>query len=309
MLRKMLAAMLILPQLAFAVPAWEQLDAYGFRTKAQKQALVTIMETAGIVDAKNVLKTKDACDFVTITQQYFNLRKDRKEYWQVTIPEWMKDPQNQQKVIQALQTLNMLSAIPSKFQQRDVIGVLGATKQTMEERLDYAATLLPAKQLVLLTGERYVAANRDGLYLDGSKAELEALAKELHKNYSQLTETDVFVAAYKSSALYNKVPMVVLDTPKRDLPRPTTATTVAEMLKWLQQNPGVQSITFVSNQPHVGYQQAVISKLFAQQNVHIDLEVVGPAYPVDQKDPIHTLVEGVGALGAQIYATSSCVLD
>lgn len=308
MLKKILVALILLPQLVLA-SAWQDLNNFGFDTKEKKQALITIMEITGITDAKNVLKTKDICDFVTITQQYFNLRKDRKEYWQVTIPEWMKDPSKQQKVIRALQTLNMLSAVPSKFPQRDAIVVLGATKQTMEVRLDYAATLLPAKQLILLTGERYVTPDHDGLYLDGTKAELEALAKDLHKKYSQLTETDVFVAAYKASALYNKLPLTVIDVPKADLPRPTTATTVEALVKWLQKHPEVQSITFISNQPHVAYQKAVISRILMQQKMSINFDVVGPAYPVDNKDPVHTLVEGVGALGAQIYAVSTCVLD
>lgn len=308
MLKKILVTLILLPQLVLAA-AWQDLHDFGFDTKEKKQALVTIMQTAGIADAKNVLKTNDICDFVTITQQYFNLRKDRKERWQITIPEWMKDPSNQQKVIKALQNLNMLSAVPSKFPQHDAIVVLGATKQTMELRLDYAATLLPAKQLILLTGERYVTPDFDGIYLDGSKTELEALAKELHKKYAQLTETDVFVAAYKTCPLYNKLPLTVIDTPKADLPRPTTATTVEALVKWLQKHPEVQSVTFVSNQPHVTYQEAVISRVLMQQKVAIKFEVVGPAYDVDNKDPVHTLVEGVGALGAQIYAMSTCVLD
>jgi len=61
----------------------------------------------------------------------------------------------------------------------------------------------------------------------------------------------------------------------------------------------VHSIIFISNQPHVKYQEAIIKEVFKQQGLSTKFEVVG--YKIGEKNVIK-IQELVGALGSQIWA-------
>lgn len=302
------------------------LDYYGFKAPEQKQALRLLMQKAGVKDADALLDrraenqaalSRSILGLVIETQDKFTIRTGKQERWDVQTSDWMKDPTQQRQVLSALEILNMMDAVPPAFKKRDVICVLGASRSAMVSRLDYAGELftegkLPAHWLIMLAGERYVSPDKNGVRVDGSEQELSELATKVGKNVATLTETDLMKVAYEASKLHGKFPAhdVLIDTPRRNLPRPTTETTVTELCDWLKQNPEVQDITFVSNQPHVEYQKAIIAQVFEKQGVKVRFEVIGPEYRADlvnnDADKINYVMQ---ALGSRIWAATPEVID
>lgn len=302
------------------------LDYYGFKSPEQKHALRFLMQKAGIEDTDVMLErkaksqialSKAILDLVSKTQDKFTIRTGKQERWEVQTSDWMKDPTQQKQILSALEILNMTDAVSPVFKNRDVICVLGASRSIMVSRLDYAGELftdgrLPAQWLIMLAGERYVTVDKNGVSVDGSEEELSELAIKLGKDFATLTETDLMKASYESSKLYGKFPDhdVLIDTPRRNLPRPTTETTVAELCEWLKQHPEIHDITFISNQPHVEYQKAIIAQVFEKQGVKVSFEVIGPKYNTslvnNDADKINYLMQ---ALGSRIWAVTPAVMD
>lgn len=299
------------------------LDSYGFKTPTQKEALRFLMQKSGVKNTDTFFNTspvtsnvlsKTILEFVKETQDKFTIRTGVQERWDIKTSAWMQDTAEQPEILEALERLNMIDAVAPTFKERDVICILGGSKILMVSRLDYASDLfvgnkLPSSRLVLLAGERYVTADKNGVSIDGSEQELSAIAGKLGKDITQLTETDLIRAVYQASQLYNKLPTVVIDTPKRDLPRPTTETTVTELCDWLKKNPEIKSITFVSNQPHVDYQKAIIAQVFEKQGMHIKFEVIGSQYNppvVSSADKINYVLQ---ALGSRIWASTPEVIN
>ena len=302
------------------------LDYYGFKSTEQKQALRLLMKKSGVKDVDALLDrraenqavlSRSILDLVRETQDRFTIRADKQERWDVQTSDWMKDPTQQRQVLSALESLNMMDAVQPASKKRDVICVLGASRSVMVSRLDYAGELftegqLPAHWLIMLAGERYVTPDKKGLRVDCSEEELGELATKVGKNVATLTETDLMKAAYEASKLYGKFPDhdVLIDTPRRNLPRPTTETTVTELCDWLKQHPEVRDITFVSNQPHVEYQKAIIAQVFEKQGVKVRFEVIGPEYRAglvnNDADKINYVMQ---ALGSRIWAATPEVMD
>lgn len=302
------------------------LDYYGFKTSEQKKALRDLMRKAGITNVDALLAqkakspdelTRSILTLVREAQDKFTIRTGKQERWEVETSEWMKDLKQQAEVLSALATLNMMDAVPPTFKKRDAICVLGANKSSMVSRLNYAAELfvankLPANWLIMLAGERYVTPDKNGIQIDGSEQSLSELAAKIGKPVSKLTETDLMRASYEASALYGKFPNreVLIDTPRGNLPRPTTETTVTMLCDWLKKHPEVHEITFVSNQPHVEYQRAIIGQVFEKQEVKLKFETIGPVYNDltlnNDADKINYILQ---ALGSRIWATTPEVLD
>ncbi len=301
------------------------LDYYGFKKPEQKQAIRFLMRESGIQDVDSLLDGNIAdknaliqkiLDFVSATQNKFTIRTGSQERWDIETAKWMKDPVRQAQILAALETLGIMDAVPPIFEKRAAICILGATKKTMAARLEYAGNLyvedkLSAEWLIMLAGERYVTPDKNGDALDGSKQELILLANKIGKNISALTETDLMRAEYESSKLYGRFPNheVLIDTPKRDLPRPTTETTIMALCDWLQQHPEVQSITFVSNQPHVEYQKNIIAQVFVKRAMQVNFEVIGDKYQIDLENNIADKINYIiQALGSSIWAATPKVI-
>ncbi len=303
---------------------YKLLDLYGFKSSTQKDALQFLMKESGILETDNLLdkKTNDSEElrkvilhFVGLTQRHFTIRTNTEERWDIEISDWMKRTDNHTKILDALVTLGLVDAILPSLKHRDVICILGADKTAMVSRLDYAAHLfhrgsLPAKTLLLLAGERYISFNKKGVSIDGDLTELGELATSLGKAVDTLTETDLIKAAYETSELVNQLPTVIIHTPKRDLPRPTTETTVHELCLWLKNHPDVSSITFVSDQPYIEYQKIIISRVLEHQKAGIKFEVIGPQYTETaiNNNTAHKIKELVSALGSLIFAITPSVL-
>lgn len=301
------------------------LDYYGFKTAKQKQALRYLMKKADIKNADTLLDKKAAnkdelgkliLDFVRETQDKFTVRSGKQERWEVQTPDWMKNSAEQEQILSALETLDMTRAVEPAFIKPDAICILGSTRSGMVSRLNYAGELLEANKLsanwlIMLAGERYVTPDKNGNKLDGNVQELEKLAAKSSKNVSQLTETDLMKAAYESSSLYGKFlnKDVLIDTPRRGLPRPTTETTVKELCGWLKQHPDVREIVFVSDQPHVAYQQAIIEQVFEKEEVRLKFETIGPKCNAEKfNNKIDKLYYILQALGSRVWAETPTVM-
>ena len=100
--------------------------------------------------------------------------------------------------------------------------------------------------------------------------------------------------------------MTLIDTPKGDLPRPTTETTVIELSKWLKKHPEYTSLSFVSNQPHVYYQAAVIKEILRRQGLEdtVKVDVIGPSITAAT-----SMKDITGALGSRIWASTPPIIQ
>jgi Holliday junction resolvasome RuvABC DNA-binding subunit len=301
------------------------LDYYGFKKPEQKEALRYLMKISGIKNTDELLTRKinnshelvdNLLSLVSATQDKFTIFSGKQERWDVRTSDWMKDNKNQFKVIEALKRLKMLDNVPPEFNTTKAICILGASTNAIITRFEYLEYLinlniLSSDWLILIAGERYATPDRNGDLIDGKFKDLTLLAKNLGKDVSQLTETDLIFNLYKNSKIYNKVATQIIDTPKKKLPRPTTETTVIELTKWLKKHPEVNRISFISNQPYVKYQQAIIAQVFEQEKIYIEFEVIGPEYkaPILNNQAADKIKYIVGALGGHIWASTPGIID
>lgn len=288
---------------------------YGFDTPAQKQALVFLMQQASILKPHQSLEDRfptrpdqdallgDLLLWVQMTQTAFTKRQGTQERWELKPSTWLQG--NPAEILSALEILGMTEAVKPTLEHPDVLCVLGATLGPMTRRLHYAKSLLEnatldAKHLVLLAGERPVTIN-----VDGSRELLEAIAKNHGIHLRDLTETHLIQEAYKHVGMPQTLALSVIDTPAGHLPRPTTETTVIKLSEWLREHPQYTSISFVSNQPHVYYQAAVIQDVLRRQGLSaIKVDVIGPAVTASTR-----IEDTVGALGSRIWAITPHVME
>lgn len=284
------------------------LDYYGYNSYEQKQALKNLFQKASVdIDEKifsqstkedqlleNILKMAQE------TQDKLILRKGTQERWETKSADWMEH--NKEENLSNLKKLGVINAVLPKSQNVDAVCILGATKGRMDNRIKYLESLIQSglqiKSLILLTGERY--ATKD---VDGTERDLSEIAKKFKlKNWQMLTEMHLMQDLYNQSSLNGALPTYMLDTPKRDLPRATTYTTVVNLINWLKTHPEIKNIIFISNQPYIQYQYAIIDSIFREQKLDISFEVVGSAASGANLQP---MIEG---LGSYIWAYTPKVL-
>ncbi|MFN7039380.1 MAG: hypothetical protein ACK4OM_07445 [Alphaproteobacteria bacterium] len=291
---------------------YDLLEDYGYSNESQKKSLEYLMRQANIIPETQTLAKyfparanhndllKDILKFVKETQKSFTIRSAAQERWEVQGLKWMK--KNTEQNIMALKDLGFINKISPNIKNPDAICILGATMPSMERRIDYVKELLTDKKLqtqniILLAGERYVTSNADG---DEIKL-LDIARKYGFDSVNKLTETHLIQELYLNSPLH-KIPYYVIDTPRNNLPRPTTETTIIKLKGWLSEHKEIKSIVFVSSQPNVKYQAAVINETL--KNIDVKFEVVGPAASADTK--VHNII---GALGSEIWAKTPSVIS
>ena len=294
---------------------WEILDYYGFTQPDQKRALAFLMKESGALKSNETFQEvfpqredpsllfKDILHFVSVTQKYFTIRTGTQERWEIQSPPWIKE--HRPEILRALRKLGITEAISPSLHRSDVICILGSTFPNMSARLAYTARLfhagkLKAKHLVLLAGERKATIS-----IDGKFEQLLAIAKKYNiSDLSHLTETHLIQEAYYRSRLFNQLPVTVIDTPAGNLPRPTTETTAQAFCQWLKKHPSWQTVTFISLQPNVKYQEAILRGVFKREKVSATFEVIGDKVDLNQTN-LHALI---GALGSQIWAKTPEVI-
>lgn len=292
----------------------ELLKNYRFESTVQKEAVQDLFQKSGVIPAgktwddvfpkrSNKLElVQDVLTMVQETQAKFTLRKGIQERWQVSPLEWMA--QEPEKIMKNLEMLGFVKEIVPQQKTVDAICILGATLPTMEKRITYVNQLIQAgiqaNAIILLAGERYITAG-----VDGAEEKLRDIAyQQKVVDFHQLTETHLIKYAYENSPLSRlKIPVHVIHTPKRDLPRPTTQTTLEELIQWLKNHPEIKTIMFVSNQPYVNYQKAIVETVFQHCGVVLPFEMVGSSASENAK--VQSLIEG---LGSYLYAATPLVL-
>lgn len=293
---------------------YDTLTLYGYSNDTQKKSIEFLLQQSNIIPQGQSFQDvfpqrenredliKDVVNFVKLIQQRFVVREGTQERWQTTPLQWMEE--EPAAIRAALTELDIVEEIQPPLDSPDVVCILGATYYTMKKRIDFASRLysqgrLNAQYLILLAGERRVTVG-----IDGSESDLLRLAKKHNKEtLSFLTETELIKELYENSDLVNKFKVEVIDTPARHLPRPTTETTVIEFSVWLKAHQDVKNVIFVSSQPYVKYQEAIIAAVFKNRGINIEPIVVGPEVNSDI-DP-YKMIEG---LGSRIWAQTPFVL-
>jgi hypothetical protein len=146
-----------------------------------------------------------------------------------------------------------------------------------------------------------------------------------------LTETDLMKAAYnqvfgdyRGVFTANEDPMLmveskeikvmVIDSPgKYDQElgyiRPTTESNITGLCDVINKLPELKDrslkVIFVSQNPYIGYQEAVIRAVLRNEAVNIDLEVVGPESRITSMQGV---INATRELGAQLFAQTPSVL-
>lgn len=290
------------------------LPEYGFKSPEQQQAIENLLHHASIISPDRTLSeffpkrtnkedlVRDVLYFLKETQAKFVIRRGTQERWEVKGLAWME--QNKNQILADLKALGYVYTIQPKRLIFCAFCVLGGTLPRMKGRIDYVTKLLEsgfaANHIILLAGERYTTKD-----VDGSKEELKKIAEEQNlQDWTKLTETHLITHAYNHSELAQKnIAHHVIDTPRGNLPRPTTQTTILELIKWLQTHKDIKHIVFVSNQPQTSYQKAVIDNIFKEQKTDITYEVVG-----EEPQSIESLQPLIEGLGTYIWAATPAVL-
>lgn len=288
---------------------------YGFTSSTQQRAVQDLFKKAGIIGIDqsweevfpirdNALAlAQDLLQMVQVTQQKFTLRQHGQERWEVKPLDWMK--KNKTTILQDLRTLGFVEEVSLQTNKADALCILGATRPRMTERVAYAETLIQqgfqTNRIILLTGERYVTQK-----VDGAVKTLSQIATRLRiQNWHQLTETHLLQDIYTHSTLQSKnFTLDTLDVPANNASRPTTQSTLLALIQWLQAHPEIHHIVFVSNQPYLKYQGAIIDTLFSAHKINISYEVVGPA--VASVNKLQPLLEG---FGSYLWAATPAVLS
>lgn len=315
---KLLIALVVItfssPSFAANYSMYKTLDSYGFSDKTQKEALENLMRYANILSQDQTINDlypprdtqtqllEDILNFVQQLQKHFVLKSNNQERWETQASVWME--KEKQNIIINAKELDIIEKVSSRFKQTDAICILGSTLGSMQKRINYAAEAvgkkeLTTKNIILLAGERKVSTK-----VDGDEQSLLQIAKKYNiDDLNKLTETHLIKFAYDNSNLRNKIQTVVIDTPAGNLSRPTTETTLKELMKWLDKHKNIEKITFVSNQPYIKYQEAIITQIIMNSNPNIIFEVIGPQIR-DDIEPLKVL-EG---LGSYIWAKTPSVI-
>lgn len=290
---------------------YTSLDKFGFLKLEQKNALENLLRSGSILKDNQTFFDKfpirnnfnelaaDIFEFVNTTQKRFFLRSSGQERWEVTPLGWMQE--NQEITVNMLEILGMKNAIKPKIKEIDFLCILGATGPTMQKRIGFAENLLEQgyvfKKIVLVSGERYI-----NLKVDGPETELQIISQENNlQNLKELTEAHLIDYFFKNSHLTH-IPYYLVNTPKGNLPRPTTQTTVIDLANWLKTQDEFENLVFVSGQPSVKYQEAVINQVLRVSNLNKSIEVIG--YEAPENDA-KKLLEGLGSF---IFAQTPNVL-
>lgn len=272
------------------------LDSFGFSTEGQQDAFKFICEKAG-VPLPESFGTHELLQLVASTQERFVNRKDKQERWETTDLNWMD--QDVTLLNENFAELGFVGAVyPSKMHY-DAVCILGARRSEMEKRIKFAECLINDGHcfvcLILLTGARPATVG-----VDGTAEEIEEIAQYFGINSNEVTEAHILKYLCEKYMLnkYGLV-VVVVNTPEKDGRRPTTQTTVEDFCKWEKEHPGkIEGALFISSQPYVAYQTAIIEEILRQNNSELSFRVDGDSY-VPSNDSVKTLA---GALGSYIWA-------
>lgn len=216
------------------------------------------------------------------------LRKPGSERWQIE----EKFPELRTKIIGALDEIGLFTEIKPSDKKYSYCLILGATVQRVRTRLAYAIALYNAgihfDRIIFLGGQRPLDANIESaaMLVDPANGELSIRADWQQPAPLPTTEYGMMKLVYDQAdmpAAFASIPVTFIDSPMQQKPdgtlaRPTTGDTIKD---WLATEPKTGSCLFISNQPYVGYQDAV-ARTFMPATFGV--ETVGPR--VDKDDEL-----------------------
>lgn len=284
----------------------EVLDSFEFATEDQKDAFKFICENAE-VPLPEKFGTLELLQLVASTQERFVNRADKQERWETKDLSWMA--QNVESLNKRFADLGIVDAVFHGVRQHarpfctqyDAVCILGARKSEMEKRIKFVERLVEEEGyffnwVVLLTGARPATVG-----VDGTIEEIAEIAQFFSIESREVTEAHIFKYLYEKSSLNNKggFNFLVIDTPAKDGRRPTTQTTVEDFCLWINAHPGkIAHALFISSQPYVAYQMAIVGEILHQNDSNLNFRVAGDVF-FPGSNSVKTLA---GALGSYIWA-------
>lgn len=268
------------------------LNWYGFASEEQQNAFKLICEKAGI-DLPTDLGTEDLLKLVDTTQKNLVNRVDKQERWEISELDWMNEGGS--KLIEKFKKLGFVEAILPSQKRYDIVCILGARMNSMADRIKFVEFLIKKgyefNKVALLTGERYIIPG-----VDCSDEKLSEIAQYFDVPKEKVTEAQIFRYLYDKSSLNGNFELIVIDTPQEDGRRATTQTTVEDFCEWHATHKEVKNAVFISEQPHVLYQKAIIEEVIYKNKSDLCFEVIG------QESGFGAVKSFAGALGSYIWA-------
>jgi hypothetical protein len=258
---------------------------------------------AGGVNTQQQALLHNIVQLVDETQKKWVRRVHGADRWNMVKKTYM----NPGALLGDLKKLGFVQASVPASKNSDCLCILGSTGPSMSVRIQYAHDLLNrghcTKHIVLLAGERPLNPK------ERSQKVLRDVSKHRGRPVSDLTESDLIHYLYHQSPLSKKgIPVTLIDTPRGDLPRPTTQTTAVQLIAWLNKNPSIHNVVFVSTQPHVAYQKSCIDMAFRLCNKKdVACTVVGNNN--SNNDCTQVCDAGLQALGSYIWAVTVQILS
>jgi hypothetical protein len=237
--------------------------------------------TAELSQLLNILNIKHDGTLASIvkeTQQHW-LRQAGKERWQVD--EICADKKDE--ILKISQMLGQLDEIaPTKTHYRYAV-ILGATAKRVRTRLAYLIELykkgIQFDEIIMLGSDRPLDAEIENevMLLDTKNPDLACKTNWTFNGALPKTEFEMLKFIYDQADLpaqFKAVPTQIINTPmiknsNGTMRRPTTEDTIKTFLSL---NPKSGDCLFISNQPYVSYQDAVVRTYLPQE---FNLETVG----------------------------------
>ncbi len=243
---------LILALLSGGAIAWQTLPAMQKQTVEElciltnegkpSTSLSTLLQKFGLA--------QDTPQIIVDGTQKEWLRTAGKERWE------SEDPHANLKseLMPLFKEAGVVDEVKPNEKEYDYILVMGALRARAQMRIDYAAKLWNEgyrfKEIVLLGSERKLDATQEP-------------ASAFGEGPTPQTEYEMMRWVYDHTNLpaeMKKVKTSIINTPNTidangQVKRATTADTIKQ---WLKDNPKPGSCLIVSNQPHIGYQAAVV---------------------------------------------------
>lgn len=229
------------------------------------------------------------------------LRPPDKECWQTE----ERFAQMRTPLLKLMRAVGILEKIAPTKKNCTYLLVLGAIMESVRIRLAYAIALRNSgvrfNTIVLLGGQRPLdqTIENSAIVLDRNNPQLPIKKNWQLRGNLPITEIEMMRMIYDQTQLppgMENINVVFVDTPMQidaqgNRRRPNTGDTINE---WLKTNPPPGSCIAISDQPHVGYQDAVLRSLLPKE---FELETVGPEAAA--QETIATLLD---ALARTIYA-------
>jgi hypothetical protein len=201
---------------------------------------------------------------VDVTQKEW-LRPHGSERWEIQETAYA----NRDVLIDLLDQLCLFNEINPHKQHYNYCFVLGAIAPSVRGRLCYIFKLWDAgvrfDNLIFLGSERPLDAQKDSaaVLLDRSQTILPIRCDWTQTNGLPTTEVEMMKFIFGQATLpsgFDQINIQFISTPMKEnedgsVRRPNTGDTIAQ---WLSTDPILGSCLFISNQPYVGYQDAVI---------------------------------------------------